>query len=104
MPPAEPAAGAGAPWRLKRVTRSDRKLLQSSTPTLISRTLARCGQFIFLLAAARMLNVDEFAVYSYIVGLYATFSMLADPVLSFGQVFWLTSPARAGALPRRREP
>ena len=114
MPQAEPGttAGAGAPWRLQRVTRSDRKLLQSSTPTLISRILARCGQFIFLLAAARMLNVDEFAVYSYIVGLYATFSMLADtgvPTVASREVaagreptrvvFWSGIPAVAlGAL------
>jgi O-antigen/teichoic acid export membrane protein len=112
--PAEPSttAGAGAPWRLKRVARSDRKLLQSSTPTLISRVLARTGQFIFLLAAARMLNVDEFAVYSYIVGLYATFSMLADtgvPTVASREVaagkeptrvvFWSGIPAIAlGAL------
>jgi O-antigen/teichoic acid export membrane protein len=112
--PAEPSttAGAGAPWRLKRVARSDRKLLQSSTPTLISRVLARTGQFIFLLAAARMLNVNEFAVYSYIVGLYATFSMLADtgvPTVASREVaagkeptrvvFWSGIPAIAlGAL------
>lgn len=114
MPQAEPgtAAGADAPWRLKRLTRSDRKLLQSSTPTLISRILARSGQFIFLLAAARMLSVDEFAVYSYIVGLYATFSMLADtgvPTVASREVaagneptpvvFWSGIPAIAlGAL------
>jgi len=78
--PADPGTTGAtrAPWRLERLTRSDWKLVSSSTPTLISRVLARCGQFAFLLAAARILNVDEFAVYSYVVGLYATFSMLAD--------------------------
>lgn len=73
-----PTGAPDAPWRLERLTRSDWKLVRSSTPTLISRVLARCGQFAFLLVAARILNVDEFAVYSYVVGLYATFSMLAD--------------------------
>jgi O-antigen/teichoic acid export membrane protein len=98
--PADPgaAAGADAPWRLKRLTRSDRQLLQSSTPTLISRVLARSGQFIFLLAAARILSVDEFAVYSYIVGLYATFSMLADtglPTVASREVAAGREPTRA---------
>jgi O-antigen/teichoic acid export membrane protein len=80
-PGTQSPSGVAAPWRLKRLARSDRKLLQSSTPTVISRALARCGQFLFLLAAARILGVDEFAVYSYIVGLYAAFSMLADTVV-----------------------
>jgi O-antigen/teichoic acid export membrane protein len=77
-PGAPSSSGVAAPWRLKRLARSDRRLLQSSTPTVVSRALARCGQFLFLLAAARILSVDEFAIYSYIVGLYAAFSMLAD--------------------------
>jgi O-antigen/teichoic acid export membrane protein len=114
--PADPGtrspAGAAAPWRLRRLARSDRTLLQSSTPTLVSRALARCGQFLFLLAAARILSVDEFAVYSYIVGLFATFSMLADtgvPTVASREVaagreptrtvFWSGLPAiGAGAL------
>jgi O-antigen/teichoic acid export membrane protein len=100
-----------APWRLKRLARSDRNLLQSSTPTVISRAIARCGQFLFLVAAARILSVDELAVYSYIVGLYATFSMLADTgILTVASreiggreptraVFWSGLPAvGAGAL------
>src|ERR1044072_9176099 len=79
--PADPGTTGAtrAPWRLERLTRSDWKLVSSSTPTLISRVLARCGQFAFLLAAARILNVDEFAVYSSFVGLYAVFGMLPAP-------------------------
>lgn len=87
-----------APWRLKRLTRSDRKLLQSSTPTVISRAIARCGQFLFLVAAARILDVDEFAVYSYVVGLYATFSMLADtgiPTVASREIAGGREPTRA---------
>jgi O-antigen/teichoic acid export membrane protein len=111
-PDTTPSAAVAAPSRLKGLTRSDRKLLQSSTPTVISRALARCGQFLFLVAAARILDVDEFAVYSYVVGLYATFSMLADTGLptvasreiaggreSTRTVFWSGLPAvAAGAL------
>jgi O-antigen/teichoic acid export membrane protein len=107
-----PAGTETAPWRLQRLTRSDRKLLQSSTPTVISRAVARCGQFLFLVAAARILSVDQFAVYSYVVGLYATFSMLADtgvPTIASREiaggreptrtVFWSGLPAiSAGAL------
>jgi O-antigen/teichoic acid export membrane protein len=110
-PETTPSAVA-APWRLAGLTRSDRKLLQSSTPTVISRAIARCGQFLFLVAAARILEVDEFAIYSYVVGLYATFSMLADtglPTVASREiaggtettrtVFWSGLPAvAAGAL------
>jgi O-antigen/teichoic acid export membrane protein len=111
-PETSPSAGAAAPWRLKGLTRTDRKLVQSSTPTVISRAIARCGQFLFLVVAARILSIDEFAVYSYIVGLYATFSMLADtgvPTVASREiaagrdpirtVFWSGLPAiGAGAL------
>jgi O-antigen/teichoic acid export membrane protein len=93
-----PAGAEAAPWRLQRLARSDRKLLQSSTPTLISRAIARCGQFVFLVAAARILSVDQFAVYSYVVGLYATFSMLADtgvPTIASREIAGGREPTRA---------
>ena len=42
------------------------------------------AQLLFLIAAARLLTIDEFATYSYLVVLAVTFGMLADTGIALG--------------------
>jgi len=46
--------------------------------TFVSRIFARFAQLLLLILVARLLSVDEFAAYSYIVVVALTFSVLAD--------------------------
>ena len=67
-----------APSRLQRAARTDRQLLKRSSATLISRGFSKFAQIFFLVVAARLLTVDEFASYSYIVVLASAFTILSD--------------------------
>ena len=67
-----------APSRLERAARTDRQLLKKSSATLISRGFSKFAQIFFLVVAARLLTVDEFASYSYIVVLASAFTILSD--------------------------
>jgi len=73
-----PDLALAAPSRLRRAAATDRRLLSRSSLTFAARVLAKGSQFIFLIAIARLFSVDEFASYSYLVGLALTFSLLGD--------------------------
>ena len=66
------------PYRLAGAARTDRQLLKRSSATLISRGFSKFAQILFLVVAARLLSVDEFASYSYIVVLASAFTILSD--------------------------
>jgi O-antigen/teichoic acid export membrane protein len=102
----EDSVGASGPrWRLERAASSDRRLLSRSSVTLVSRGLAKFAQVIFLVIAARLLTVDEFATYSYVLVLATVFVTLSDtgvPMVvsrdvaagrgSPGQLYWTALP------------
>ncbi len=67
-----------APRRLEQAATSDRRLLARSSVTLISRSFAKFAQILFLVVAARLLSVEEFASYSYLLVLAAAFTILSD--------------------------
>src|SRR3954464_28355 len=67
------------PADLRRSATTDRRLVAASSLTFASRVFARLAQLIFLVVAARLLSINEFATYSYLLVLAVTFSMLADP-------------------------
>ena len=67
-----------APRRLEQAATSDRRLLARSSVTLISRSFAKFAQILFLVLAARLLSVEEFASYSYLLVLAAAFTILSD--------------------------
>lgn len=73
-----PDVAVAAPSRLRRAAATDRRLLSRSSLTFGSRVLAKGSQFIFLIAIAHLFSVDQFASYSYLVGLALTFSLLGD--------------------------
>jgi O-antigen/teichoic acid export membrane protein len=66
------------PYRLAGAAKTDRQLLKRSSATLISRGFSKFAQILFLVVAARLLSVDEFASYSYIVVLASAFTILSD--------------------------
>ena len=70
--------GGQRPDRLARAARSDRHLLARSSITLISRGFSKFAQILFLVIAARLLSVEEFACYSYLLVLAAAFTILSD--------------------------
>jgi O-antigen/teichoic acid export membrane protein len=76
LDPREPLGPGSAPVRILDSTSSDRRLLAWSSLTFLSRVVARLAQLLFLVAAARLLTLNEFATYSYLVVLAVTFSML----------------------------
>lgn len=78
MTPSGATPEASAPPRLRQAAVTNRRLLSRSSLTFASRVLAKLSQFVFLIAAARLFSVDEFASYSYLVGLALTFSLLGD--------------------------
>jgi O-antigen/teichoic acid export membrane protein len=67
-----------APQRLEQAATSDRRLLARSSVTLISRSFSKFAQILFLVLAARLLSVEEFASYSYLLVLAAAFTILSD--------------------------
>jgi O-antigen/teichoic acid export membrane protein len=75
--PSSPEPGHG-PWRLRRAVATNRRLVGLSALTFGSRVVARLAQLLFLVVAARLLTVEEFGAYSYLLVLAVTFSMLAD--------------------------
>jgi O-antigen/teichoic acid export membrane protein len=66
------------PSRLARTARTDRQLLRRSSLTLVSRGLTKFALILFLVVAARLLTVEEFASYSYLVVVAAAFTILSD--------------------------
>jgi O-antigen/teichoic acid export membrane protein len=66
------------PSRLARVTASDRTLLLKSSLTIASRVASKTAQLAWFVVAARLLSVDEFAQYGYVVSLALTFCVLGD--------------------------
>jgi O-antigen/teichoic acid export membrane protein len=101
---AVPAAGE-APPRLARAARTDRQLLARSSITLFSRGFSKLAQVFFLVIAARLLSVDEFATYSYLIVLATGFTLLSDtgvPLVAgrdasagrwaLGDLFWSALP------------
>lgn len=91
--------------RLEQAATSDRRLLSRSSVTLVSRGFAKSAQLIFLVVAARLLTVEEFATYSYMLVLAFVFSFVSEvgvPVvagrdLSAGRA--LPGDIQAAALP-----
>jgi O-antigen/teichoic acid export membrane protein len=73
-----PEGSPGAPGRLEQAATSDRRLLTRSSVTLISRGFAKSAQIIFLVVAARLLTVEEFATYSYMLVLATVFSFVSE--------------------------
>jgi O-antigen/teichoic acid export membrane protein len=69
---------ARAPHRLRRAAETDRRLLSRSSVTLFSRGFSKIAQIVFLVVAARLLTVDEFATYSYLLVLAFVFGTLSD--------------------------
>jgi O-antigen/teichoic acid export membrane protein len=67
-----------APPRLARAARTDRQLLARSSITLFSRSFSKFAQVFFLVIAARLLSVDEFASYSYLILLASAFTIMSD--------------------------
>ena len=67
-----------APRRLQRAARTDRQLLLRSSATLISRAFSKFAQIFFLIVAARLLTIDEFASYSYLLVMASAFTILSD--------------------------
>ena len=61
-----------------RAARSDRHLLACSSITLISRGFSKFAQILFLVIAARLLSVEEFASYPYLIVLAAAFTIMSD--------------------------
>lgn len=74
----EDGATAAPPELLRGLAVTDRSLLSASSLTVVSRACARLAQIAFVLVAARLLTIQEFAEYSYLLALAITFSMLAD--------------------------
>jgi len=68
----------GAASRLKHAAATDRRLLSSSSLTFVSRVLAKGAQVVFLVVVARLVSVDEFASYSYLLALASVFTILGD--------------------------
>ncbi len=64
--------------KLQEISGTDRRILLVSAGTVASRALIKLAQLGFLVIAARLLSVQEFAGYSYLLVLAVTFSMLAD--------------------------
>jgi O-antigen/teichoic acid export membrane protein len=64
--------------RLHQISSTNRRILVVSAGTVASRALIKLAQLGFLVIAARLLSVEEFAGYSYLLVLAVTFSMLAD--------------------------
>lgn len=64
--------------KLQQISGTDRRILLVSAGTVASRALIKLAQLGFLVIAARLLSVQEFAGYSYLLVLAVTFSMLAD--------------------------
>ena len=75
-PPA-PAPSA-VPHRLEHAAQSDRRLVARSSVTLVSRAFSKLAQTFFLILAARLLSVEEFASYSYLLVLAAAFTIVSD--------------------------
>ena len=103
-----PGGSIVTPWRVAEATRTDRRLLGTAALTLGSRTGAKLAQLAFLLIAARILTVEQFASYSYILVLATTFTILADtgvPLIagrdissgrgSAADLFWSSAPVVA---------
>ena len=72
------APGAAGLGKLRQISTTDRRILLVSAGTVASRVLIKLAQLGFLVVAARLLTVEEFAGYSYLLVLAITFSMLAD--------------------------
>ena len=66
------------PRRLARTARTNRQLLKRSSATVVSRGFSKFAQILFLIVAARLLTVEEFASYSYLVLLASAFTILSD--------------------------
>jgi O-antigen/teichoic acid export membrane protein len=64
--------------KLHAISSTNRRILLVSAGTVASRALIKLAQLGFLVIAARLLSVEEFAGYSYLLVLAVTFSMLAD--------------------------
>lgn len=57
---------------------SDTRLAGAASVTVLSRVAAKAAQVVFLVLAARLLSIGEFAEYSYAVALVATFVAVGD--------------------------
>ena len=95
----------GGPRRLAALTASDRSLVSRSSLTLVSRVLSKATQLLWLVLAARLLSVDEFAQYGYVLSVALTFCVLGDagvaPIVGREIASGAMSPAAAywSALP-----
>jgi O-antigen/teichoic acid export membrane protein len=99
------SATGASPSRLALAARTDRQLLARSSITLFSRGFSKFAQIFFLVIAARLLSVEEFASYSYLIVLASAFTIMSDtgvPLVSgrdasagrasLGELFWSALP------------
>jgi O-antigen/teichoic acid export membrane protein len=99
-----------APARLRQAAETDKRLISRSSVTFVARAFAKFSQIIFLVVAARLLPVDEFASYSYLLTLAAAFTVLSDtgvPLVTSrdisagratpGALFWAGAPVVAAS-------
>jgi PST family polysaccharide transporter len=77
-PPAAALEVLGADDRLARASGTDRRLVGRSLLTVASRAAAGGVQLLFLVAAGRLLSLEEFAAYSYLLALAVIFSMFGE--------------------------
>jgi O-antigen/teichoic acid export membrane protein len=68
----------GPPLALSRQITTDRRLLSSASATVVSRLAARLVQLAFVVVAARLLGVPDFAAYSYLFVLITACVALGD--------------------------
>jgi O-antigen/teichoic acid export membrane protein len=71
-------ATSSAGERLEAAASTNRRLVFATSLTFGSRAFAKAAQILFLIPAAHVLSVDEFASYSYVLVVVAAFTILSD--------------------------
>jgi O-antigen/teichoic acid export membrane protein len=102
--------GAPATGHLGRLTSSDRRLLARSSLTFASRAFTRLSGAVLVVALARLLTLDEFAAYAYLIALIALVVVAGDTGVGLlasrdvaagraepGAAFWSATPIVLGA-------
>jgi O-antigen/teichoic acid export membrane protein len=97
--------GVAGLLHLRRISSTDRRIVLVSAATVASRVFGKLAQLVFLVMAARLLSVEQFAGYSYLLVLAVTFSMLADTGVALAasreisagrrtpaEIFWSSAP------------
>jgi O-antigen/teichoic acid export membrane protein len=98
-----------APWRVEHSSRTDRRLLSRSFMTVVSRGVSKFTLLGFMIVAGRLLSLEEFASYSYLVALATILTLLSEtgvPLVgsrdvaaaraTTREVYWSSLPVVAG--------